>query len=463
MLHSIEKKFRGKKVTVMGLGTFGGGIGAARFAAENGASVTVTDLKTEQELSVSVSKLDGLGITFVLGRHEMSDFDGADIVVASPAVPIESRYLAAAADSGAELTTEIGLFVEFCPSLICGITGSNGKTTTVSMLRSILEHSGRTFRVGGNIGGSLLSDLADMTSGDIVVLELSSFQLEWLDTMKWSPNIAAVLNLTPNHIDRHGSLEKYSLAKRVILNYQKSADTAVLVTDDPGAKSFESSVRGKYVRVGAGIEGDGITCEDEWISSRSGMSSERIFDTRNLMIPGKHNILNAMTAVACAKIMGIDSDVVSKGLSAFKGIPHRLEFICEHRGVRFYNDSKATTPEAAAAAVKAFDSKVIPIFGGYDKGVTFDGMAASVSDTVGWAAVIGATSAKISGALDKEGVASSVFGSLEEAFEGCLKRAQSGDIILLSPACASYDMFSDYETRGDIFKSIVGKNCENRN
>ncbi|MFC1551221.1 UDP-N-acetylmuramoyl-L-alanine--D-glutamate ligase [Candidatus Latescibacterota bacterium] len=463
MTESIEQKFRGKNVTVMGLGTFGGGIGAAGFAAENGARVTVTDLKPEQDLSKSVSKLDGLGISFVLGRHEMSDFTGADIVIASPAVPIESSYLAAAADSGAELTTEIGLFVEFCPSLMCGITGSNGKTTTVSMLRSILEHFGRTFYTGGNIGGSLLSDLTEMTAGDIVVLELSSFQLEWLDTMKWSPNIAAVLNLTPNHIDRHGSFEKYSRAKRVILKYQKTTDTAVLVSDDPGSKSFEDNVLGKCVRVGTGFEGDGVTIEDEWISSRSGQSFERIFNTQELLIPGKHNILNAMTATACAKIMGIDSAAISKGLSAFKGIPHRLEFICGHNGVKFYNDSKATTPEAAAAAVNAFDTNVIPIFGGYDKGVAFDGMAQAIADTIGWAAVIGATSAKISGALEKEGVAFSVFGSLEEAFEECVKRAKAGDVILLSPGCASYDMFSDYENRGDIFKSLVRKHCADRN
>ncbi|MFC1490419.1 UDP-N-acetylmuramoyl-L-alanine--D-glutamate ligase [Candidatus Latescibacterota bacterium] len=461
MKNAFKERLFNKSVTVMGLGTFGGGIGAAKFAAENGANVTVTDLKTEQELSQSVSKLEGLGISFVLGRHDMSDFTGADIVVASPAVPIESKYLAAAAESGAELTTEISLFVEFCPSLICGITGSNGKTTTVSMIRSILEHSGRNFRIGGNIGGSLLSDLPEMTSDDIVVLELSSFQLEWLDKIKWSPNIAAVLNLTPNHIDRHGSLEKYSEAKRVIIKYQKTADTAVLVFDDPGAKSFEDSVSGKCVRIGAHLESDGITLENEWIAERSGMSFKRIFNTNDLLIPGKHNILNAMTAVACVKIMEIDNSIISKGLGAFNGITHRLEFICENNGVKFYNDSKATTPEAASAAVKAFGSNVIPIFGGYDKGVEFDAMAGEIADTIQWAAVIGVTAEKISGALSKEGIASANYSSLAEALAGCIARAHTGDIILLSPGCASYDMFSDYEKRGEIFKSLVREHCGN--
>ncbi|MFC1538093.1 UDP-N-acetylmuramoyl-L-alanine--D-glutamate ligase [Candidatus Latescibacterota bacterium] len=455
MKNSFEKTFLNKSVIVMGLGTFGGGVGAAKFAVENGANVTVTDLKTENELSGSISKLDGLGIRFVLGRHEISDFKGADMVIASPAVPIDSKYLTAADVSGAMLTTEISLFVKFCPSLICGITGSNGKTTTVSMIRSILERSDRTFWIGGNIGGSLLPELTNMTAGDIVVLELSSFQLEWLDDLKWSPNIAAILNLTPNHIDRHHSFEKYAEVKSTILKYQKSTDTAILVNDDHGSKSLFGNVRGNCVWVGTNLETDGITCENGWIAERSEKSFDRIFNTKKIVIPGQHNIVNAMTATACAKVFGIGNSIISEGLGSFKGIPHRLEFICESEGVKFYNDSKATTPEAAAAAVNAFDTNVIPIFGGYDKGMGFDTMAADIADTIEWAAVIGVTAEKISKALKKEGIETTVFGSLEEALKGCIARSVSGDIILLSPGCASYDMFSDYESRGDIFKSLV--------
>ncbi len=444
----------------MGLGTFGGSIGAARCAAENGAMVTVTDLKSSEELADSVAKLDGLGITFVFGKHDTADFTGADIVIASPAVPVDSPYLAAAADAGAELTTEIGLFAEVCPSAICGITGSNGKTTTVSMLRSILERSGRSFYSGGNIGGSLLADLHAMTQEDIVVLELSSFQLEWLGRMKWSPNIAAVLNLTPNHIDRHGTFVSYTKAKRAILANQNVGDTAVLVADDQGSRAMAPSVRGKCLWVGSELDGDGITIENGWITVRKGEVTERMFDTWNLRIPGRHNIINAMTAAACAYVMEIDPAAVSDGLAAFSGIPHRLEFICERDGVKYFNDSKATTPEAAAAAVNAFDGTVVPIFGGYDKNISFVSMAESVAKSIEWAALIGATAPKIADALDKAGVRSTIYPTLEHAVKECAKRAGSSGVVLLTPGCASYDMFSDYEQRGDIFRSLAERRCE---
>ena len=457
MKNLFKEKFLNKSITIMGLGRFGGGSGAAKFLAENGGRVTVTDLKDEHELSGSVSSLKGLGIRFVLGRHEISDFIGADMVVVSPAVPRDSEYIAEARKAGAKLQTEIGLFIQLCPTSVCGVTGSNGKTTTVSMIQSILEYSDRTSWVGGNVGGSLLSFLPRMSPHDMVVLEISSFQLEWLDEMEWSPQIAAVLNLTPNHLDRYSSFEMYRDAKSTILEYQKSTDTAVLIGDDPGSRSLSDNVRGSLVWIGSNLNCDGITLDHGWIAERSGLSYNRIFNTENLFVPGKHNVLNAMTAVACSRNMGIDTNPISKGLSSFKELPHRLEFVGEHNGVKFYNDSKATTPEATVAAVNAFDRNVIPILGGYDKGIEFDYMASQIADKIRWAAVIGATAGIISEALKKVGVQTTIFNSLEEALEGCIARASEGNIILLSPACASYDMFSDYEHRGETFKSLVHK------
>ncbi len=452
-----QKKFRNKSITIMGLGRFGGGLGAAKFLAESGARVTVTDLKEEHELFEPVSMLKGLGIRFVLGRHEMSDFTCADMVVVSPAVPRNSEFIAEARRAKVMLQTEVGLFIQMCPAKICGVTGSNGKTTTVSMLQSILEHSGFGFWVGGNIGGSLLPSLSKISHEDRVVLELSSFQLEWLGEMKWSPHISAVLNLTPNHIDRHSSFEMYRNAKSIILEYQKSKDTAVLIHDDPGSRALSDFVRGALVWVGTDTDRCRITLDNGWITQRIYRTFNRIFNSTQLNVPGRHNILNAMTAVACACEMGVTDDSIAKGLLSFKGIPHRLEFIGEHNGIKFYNDSKATTPESTIAAVNAFEERVIPILGGYDKGMAFDKMAQEIAGKIRWAALIGTTADAISKSLEKAGVQSEVFKSLEEALKGCISNARDGDVILLSPGCASYDMFSDYEERGETFRTIVSK------
>ncbi|MBN1291576.1 MAG: UDP-N-acetylmuramoyl-L-alanine--D-glutamate ligase [Candidatus Latescibacteria bacterium] len=446
---------KNKHVTVMGLGSFGGGAGAARFLSEQGAHVTVTDTKNEAALGESMRLLDGLGIRFVLGRHEMSDFIGVDMVVVNPAVPKNSEYIATARATGATLTTEIGLFAGLCPAPVCGITGSNGKTTTVSMVRSILEESGQQFWIGGNIGGSLLNDLNRITPDDHIVLELSSFQLEWLDEMSWSPHIAAILNIMPNHLDRHGTYEAYRTAKASILTHQSPGDTAILVKNDSGSASMAQYVKGKTVWVGTDITGDGVTFKDEWITEHRGDHTYKILDSRSLLVPGKHNILNAMAAASCSIEFGIGYDCIKSGLERFRGIPHRLEFVGEHNGVLFYNDSKATTPEATIAAVTSFDRPVIPILGGYDKGVSFREMTDHMAGFVSRAALIGTTAPVISHELERVGIESEIYPSFEEAFTACVKLAQHGDIVILTPGCASYDMFANYEERGEIFKKLV--------
>jgi len=446
----------------MGLGKFGGGIGAAKFLAEKGAEVTVTDLKSRDELSESVKKLNGLGIRFVLGRHEIKDFTEAQLVVVSPAVPRDSDYIRAARRAGIPLRTEIGLFIERCPAPVCGITGSNGKTTTVSMLKSILEHSGKPHRVGGNIGGSLLSDLSNISPDDLVVLELSSFQLEWLKEIAWSPHIAAVLNILPNHLDRHGTLTEYTNAKAVILEHQKTSDKAVLVRDDPGSRSFSQRTRGHITWVGSKLDIPGITLDEGTIVIRSWRKITPIISASLINVPGRHSVMNAMAAAACAREMGLDNQAIAEGLGSFKGLPHRLELLGTYRGVTFYNDSKATTPEAAAAGVEAFEAPVIPIFGGYDKGVSFGNMARRLAGRVRWAALIGETAPALSRALEREDVVVSVYGSLGKAFKACISRAQEGDIVLLSPGCASYDMFADFEERGEVFRGMVKKYARKR-
>jgi len=445
----------GMRVTVMGLGTFGGGIGAARYCAENGAQVTVTDMKQPEELGGSLDALAGYGIDFVLGEHRSTDFSGADLVVVSPAVPRESRYVQEARNAGVPLTTEIGLFVARCPARVCGITGSNGKTTTVSMLESILSATEIPHHTGGNIGGSLLSSLPDISAGETVVLELSSFQLEWLDETGWSPSIAAVLNIMPNHLDRHGTIEAYARAKASIIRHQHSGDTAILVADDPGAYGLADDVKGRLVTVGIDTGGTDFAFDEGWTIERTDTGAYRLFDAGLVRVPGRHNLLNALTAAACAREIGVGPDSIAKGIGHFNGIAHRLEFVAETGGVTYYNDSKATTPEAAAAGVAAFDQPVIPIFGGYDKKVPFEGLARSVAGKIRWAALIGVTAPSLKTALEDSGVATETFPTLDEAVSACANHAHEGDVVLLSPGCASYDMFPNFETRGDAFRRIV--------
>lgn len=448
-------EFSGKKITVMGLGRFGGGVGAARFLAENGARVTVTDLKTEAELGDSVKSLEGLGIRFVLGRHEMRDFIHADQVIVNPAVPSDSQFVKAAREEKTPLNTEIGLFVERCLVPICGITGSNGKTTTVSMLGSILEKSGRPYHLGGNIGGSLLSKLDTFRSRDIVVLELSSFQLEWLKRHYWSPHVAAVLNVLPNHLDRHGSFEEYQEIKGSIFAYQQSHDFSVLVHDDPGSRGLFPYIKSRLVWVGADMDVYGFKVVDGWMIRKSGRVVNKYLEINRLNVPGKHMIVNALTAAACAWALDIEAEAIAEGLRAFQGVPHRLEKIGEKGDIVFYNDSKATTPDAAAVGVESFNRPVDIILGGYDKKTPFEGMAARMKGKVRYAAVIGQTAGEIASALKQEDVEYNICDTFDEAFHACTEHMQPGDAVLLSPACASYDMFANYEERGDYFRALV--------
>ncbi|MFC1694246.1 UDP-N-acetylmuramoyl-L-alanine--D-glutamate ligase, partial [Candidatus Latescibacterota bacterium] len=342
------------------------------------------------------------------------------------------------------------------------VTGSNGKTTTVAMIKSILGCSGLTHWVGGNIGGSLLSELEHISPRDTVVLELSSFQLEWLRDMAWSPHIAAVLNILPNHLDRHGTFQSYLEAKAAILDYQKIGNRVVLVRDDPGSRSLADRARGRVRWVGTDPDIKGITIREGKIVERSWRKTNDIIGIDRLAVPGSHNLMNAMAAAACSLEMGIEIDAILRGLESFRGLPHRLEPVGEAGGVKFYNDSKATTPEAATAGVMAFDTPVIPVFGGYDKGVSFYRMAHAISGRVKWAALIGTTAPNIAKSLERACVQSSIYTTLDEAFKACVSRARDGDTVLLSPGCASYDMFNDYEERGVRFRELVREYVESK-
>jgi len=424
----------GKRVTVVGLGRFGGGGGVTRWLCEQGANVTVSDLAGPEQLADAIRQLDGLDVTLHLGSHEERDFLEADLLVVNPAVPPELPLLRAAR---VPRTTEINLFLHRCRAPVVAVTGTVGKSTTTAMIGQVLA---RRFEVhvGGNIGRSLLSDLPRIQPDHVVVLELSSFQLEALPDLATGPHVALVTNLAANHLDRHGTLEAYADAKKNIFRFQGPGDVLVLHAADELTAGWKDEVP------------DGVAVD--------------FFDPRGepfeLAVVGGHNQANAQAAWAAARPFGIDRETAAAALAAFSGLPHRLEFVTERDGVRYVNDSKCTTPEGAVVALNAFAPRTaIVIVGGYDKGAGFDTLGAALADRAKAVIALGATAEKIAAATEahrageKPPIARAA--DLPDAVRLARRHAAAGDAVLLAPACASYDMFLNYEQRGEAFSKLV--------
>jgi UDP-N-acetylmuramoylalanine--D-glutamate ligase len=420
----------GKRVTVMGLGRFGGGTGVARWLASQGAHVHITDMQPAESLRESLADIkdliDSKQVTLRLGAHAIEDFTSVDWVIANPAVPKPwtNQYLIAAQQSGVRVTTEIRLLIERLNcSRIIGVTGSAGKSTTSAMIHHILKRAGVPTHLGGNIGGSLLNSLDKIRNEDWIVLELSSAMLYWLgegmgwpDAPGWSPHIAALTNISANHIDWHGSFEHYEQSKLNIFTYQ--------------------------------------SLEDHSCRSGAGLSTRTPSDV-NLAIPGTHNQLNATLAIEAAHTaIGIEPRDAAALLCDFTGLPHRLQLIATHNGVRFYNDSKSTTPQATLLAIEAFDdpARVHLIAGGYDKRIDLAPISQSCERLAGIYA-IGATAQAIVDQAAQGYVVNCR--TLDCAIDTAFERLQPGDVLLLSPGCASWDQFTNYEQRGEEFARLV--------
>ncbi|MCJ7543188.1 MAG: Mur ligase family protein [Phycisphaerae bacterium] len=425
----------GQAVTVVGLGRFGGGVGVTRWLCSQGAHVTVSDLAPQEELEESVMALDGLDVTLHLGGHDEDDFTSAELLVVNPAVPKDSPFLAAAARAGVPRTTEINLFLERCRAPVVGVTGSIGKSTTTAMIGTILERV-RPCQVGGNIGRSLLEDLPAIAEDHVVVLELSSFQLEDLPLVGISPHVAVVTNLAPNHLDRHGTMEAYADAKKNIFRFQSARDVLVLNAADPIVSTWGAEAPGRVELFEPGA------------------------DAFELIVPGAHNQANAQAAWTAARQFGADRPMAGAALGGFAGLPHRLLFVIERRGARYYNDSKCTTPEGAIVALEAFPSRsAVMIMGGYDKHVSFDSLGAALAARAKAVIVLGQTADQIAAAVQKHRRDASPTllraEDLDSAVQQAAEQAATGDAVLLSPACASYDMFTNYEHRGEAFTELV--------
>lgn len=442
----------------MGLGLNGGGLGVARFLHAHGARVTVTDLKTAGELHPAVDALPA-GVRLSLGGHRMDDFTSCDVVVKNPGVRPDSPFLAAAAAAGAEVQTEQSLFLARCPAPVLAVTGSKGKSTTAAALATILAEDEPGTRLGGNIGGSPLDFLDELTADTPVVLELSSWQLGDLRGRGLlAPSVAVVTNLLHDHQDRYGSMEEYLQDKLVIAEGQTPDAALVLNSDDPWHRRFADHTAARVVRCSARQRPAG---EGAWLENDAGRVSIRsrtgvAFDRAPGQAAGRVMAVNLLAAAAAAAAFGSEPAAIRRALGRFAGLPHRLEPVGEVDGIRFVNDSAATIPEATVAALASAPAPVVLLAGGADKELDFTDLAASAGPVLRCVLLAGSATAKLDATLRHAGVAcDGPFDSLEEAFGAALGVAASGVTVLLSPACASFGMFRNEFDRGDRFRALV--------
>jgi UDP-N-acetylmuramoylalanine--D-glutamate ligase len=443
--------FAGKRVLIMGLGRFGGGVDAAEFTARAGAKVIVTDLASAQQLSDSVNELEEFGdIEFHLGSHNPIDFEQADIIIANPAVAGDNEFLEIAGRHNKFVTSQISIFFQFCSAQIIGITGANGKSTTASLTAHLLRSaSDKHVWLSGNIGNEpLLARLDQIAPDDLVVLELSSFQIEQLAQIQKAPAVALLTNLTPNHLDRYGTFADYCAAKESIFRFQKLDDkfpaVSIFNTEDKIAAEWFEKYSKDTGRICITFSADDV--------------SEQVRKCFGLQ--GRVNLSNLAAALAIARHFGIDDGRLKTSLPQFKALRHRLELVAQINGISWYNDSKATTPESAIAALEAFEQSTIIIAGGYDKNVAFDGLGRKIAESAKAAILLGQTAEKIADAIKacpKNQARIEIVNSLAEAVQLGNRFAESGDVVLLSPACASYDMYDNFQQRGGEFCRLVQK------
>ncbi|MCP4783206.1 MAG: UDP-N-acetylmuramoyl-L-alanine--D-glutamate ligase [Fuerstiella sp.] len=467
--------YAGLKTTVLGLGTFGGGVGAARFLAERGADVTITDSRTDGELSRSIAQLDGLSINRCFwGGHPAEAFRGADLLIVNPAVQPDSDIVEQCRSAGTIITSEIELFLHHFRGKVIAVTGSNGKSTTTSLVHRLLvaqaQAAGFTVVIGGNIGTSLLPCVNDLNSDDIAVLELSSFQLASLQQSDFAPWIAVMTNFSPNHLDWHGNIEHYRAAKQVVFSRQRMTDIAVLSdeTSDDESESCELSsvppdwrVRGRRMSFGLSDTGeDGVFVDSGSLILRDGNREDAIRLYAPSALPGDHNARNIAAAACAAWVAGADPLKFAESLRAFEPLPHRLQRVAEGKGVAYYDDSVATTPESSIAALQTVTQPTVIMAGGADKGVDLSQFADAIRQNTVAAVLMGETAGQLSSLLASPSKSTSlptigIASDFADAFARAVALVPEGGIVLLSPGCSSYGWFRDYRERGEQFTKMA--------
>jgi UDP-N-acetylmuramoylalanine--D-glutamate ligase len=444
-----------KRVLVVGLGK--SGVASALFLKAHGARVTVSDTKSGDELRNEIPSLLDHGITVETGGHGERTFRGQDLIVVSPGVPVDAPLLAQARAMGEAVIGEIELAARFLPGPIVAITGSNGKTTTTTLIGEILTAGGLPALVGGNIGTPAIS-LAERAKPDsVIVLEVSSFQLETIQAFR--PKVAVMLNVTPDHLDRHRTFEAYVDAKARIFENQWGDDFAVLNEDDPTCVSMAARTRAqvfwfsrqKEVKQGAWVRDGNILFRDGASSHRN--PQREIMLVSEIPLKGAHNLENVLAAVCAGALMGCAPEKIRAAVRDFKAVEHRLEFVATIRGVDYYNDSKATNVDATIKALESFPANIHLILGGKDKGSDYSVLNELLRQRVKRVYTIGAAAAKIESQI--KGVEVVHAENLENALRKANAVAEAGEVVLLAPACASFDQFKNYEQRGLVFKEIV--------
>lgn len=456
-LEKFKEYVKNKKIAIIGLGV--SNIPLLDYFYNLKSKITVFDDREKEKIPADIiEKINNYSFGFVFGENDLSKLTGFDIIIRSPSCMPNLPELERAAEEGAKITSEIEMLMEMCPGTIIGITGSDGKTTTTSLIYEIVSKSGHKCYLGGNIGYPLFTKLDEMTPDDIIVLELSSFQLM---NMKISPKISVITNITPNHLNIHSSYEEYIDAKKNIFKFQDKDGIVVLNYDNEITRKCAEDANGKVIFFSSKEKiSNGYILDNNVIKKSEEAIRRHILDVKSVKLRGIHNYENICAALAATESI-IDIDLATKAIESFKGVEHRLEFIKEIDGVKWYNDSIGTSPTRTIAGLKSFDEDIILIAGGYDKHLDYTPIAKPILDKVKGLILIGQTAGKIFDAVKQEAeiqnkkIDTYMCEALEDTIKIAKKIAKKGQIVLFSPASASFDMFKNFEERGNKFKSIV--------
>ena len=444
---------RNKKISIIGAAR--SGLGAAKLAAKIGAIPFISDSASEQTLYNSIQVLSGEKINFETGKHSDKVYD-CDLMIVSPGVPSNAEVITNALNKGIKVISEVEFASYFNKAKVIGITGTNGKTTATTLCGYLFNHCGVNTFTAGNIGLALSEISAETKTSDFVSLEISSFQLDLID--KFKPDIAVILNITPDHLNRYdNSVEKYAQSKLKIFKNQDSSDYLILNKDCELLSNYFSSANSKlfYFSTTKNVS-NGCFVSDNQIKYVKNSKEEFSFPIEELGIKGEHNVQNAMAVIIAAKIFDLNDRKIKEALTLFKGVEHRLEFVREIEGIRFINDSKATNVDSVVVALKSFDEPIFLILGGRDKGNDYSLIENLVIKKVKKIYAVGESAEKVFNYFHQK-VKTEIKKDFEDVINTALSEARSGDVVLLSPACASFDMFENFEHRGKVFKKIVNK------
>ncbi len=447
-----DRELAGKRVLVVGVARTG--LATARFLVERGAAVTITERRPRAELPADLDELERAGVTIEAGGHGEATFLAQDLIVVSPGVPMTIEPLVRAREHDVWVVSELELAARYVTAPIVAITGTNGKSTTTTLIGLIAEAAGLATFVGGNLGTPLVACAPLAARKDLLVVEVSSFQLEGIHEFR--PRVSVLLNVTEDHLDRYPTFTDYVRAKARVFANQEASDTAILNHDDPVVRALAAecrarvvflSLRGRPPGPAAWVEGDRFFVD---LGDGEGAS----YDASGLELEGVHNRENALAALATARALGIDGQVAMRAITSFPGLPHRMERIAEAGGVRWINDSKATNVAASVRSLETYNGNVILLAGGVDKGGSYEPLVAACRGRVKHAFVYGQGRERIGEALERA-VPTSRVADLAAAVDGAAGIAREGDVVLLAPACASYDQFKNFEERGDLFRRLV--------